>query len=403
MADFWSDELRQRHGRIRAALAASASSEPGGCAALITCMANVIYASGRAADAYIYMPAEGEPTMFVRRPLGLRPDDVGGMEVKYISKPEQIPPLLEGAGIAAPRALLLEDAQLSYAETVRLLRAFGDAKLLPGGSRLMHGVRCVKTRFEAGRLRETCERLSEAFALIPELFRPGMADFELGRAMEQELCRVGHLGMIRVFGRSIELPSGGALLTGDNAANQGPYDFAISGSGRDRTMPAGGNGTPIAEGQTLMVDFGCNVNGYIGDMTRSFAVGEVPAEVRRAHAVAVEAQNLVARAAKPGAVCSELYGIALRHAESNGLGSHFMGYGQQSKFIGHGVGLELNELPIIAPKIDMRLEEGMAIALEPKFAFPGVGAVGIENTFLVAADGLTRLTIGSDDLGSLPA
>ena len=398
-------ETEARDSRIGAGSAGTAAQarSPEGCAMLVACMANVIYATGRACDAFFYLPLEGAPSLFMRKPLGLRPEDVGGLEVAYVTKPEQIPGLLASVGADPPRALFIEDGQLSYAEAIRIKRAFGDAELLPGGSQLMRRARSVKTRFETDRLRETCARLSGVFERIPELYRPGMADAELGRSIEHELCRAGHLGIIRVFGRSMEVPSGGSLLTGRNATAQGAYDFAISGGGRDLAMPVGADGSPLEKGKTVLIDFACCANGYIGDMSRTFAIGDPPPEALEAHAAALEAQELVALAAKPGAICQDLYEIALNHAASRGLGKYFMGYGLQSKFVGHGVGLELNEMPILAQRIDTRLCEGMAVAIEPKFTLPGIGAVGVENTFIVTSDGLERLTLCPDDMATLPA
>ena len=79
-------------------------------------------------------------------------------------------------------------------------------------------------------------------------------------------------------------------------------------------------------------------------------------------------------------------------AEAAGLAASFMGHGEgQVRFIGHGVGIELDELPVLSPN-DLALEEGMVFALEPKFVLPGLGAIGIENTWLVTAGAPEVLT-----------
>jgi Xaa-Pro aminopeptidase len=82
-----------------------------------------------------------------------------------------------------------------------------------------------------------------------------------------------------------------------------------------------------------------------------------------------------------------------------GMGDHFMGHGHDRvRFVGHGVGLELDELPILAARQTLPLEEGMVIALEPKATFPGRGVVGIENTHVVTGAGLERLTALGDEI-----
>ena len=84
--------------------------------------------------------------------------------------------------------------------------------------------------------------------------------------------------------------------------------------------------------------------------------------------------------------------MLFRSVKERHLEDYFMGYTQKAGFIGHGVGIEINELPVIAPKSRHVLEEGMTFALEPKFVIPEVGAVGIENTFVVRKDGIELLT-----------
>ena len=103
-------------------------------------------------------------------------------------------------------------------------------------------------------------------------------------------------------------------------------------------------------------------------------------------------QQAVAGAARPGVTCRALYERALAAAAAEGLAAHFMGQGPgQVRFIGHGVGLELDELPVLTGS-DLELEAGMVFALEPKFVLPGLGAVGVENTWLVEREGITALT-----------
>ncbi|MEI8353780.1 MAG: M24 family metallopeptidase, partial [Lentisphaerota bacterium] len=102
-----------------------------------------------------------------------------------------------------------------------------------------------------------------------------------------------------------------------------------------------------------------------------------------------------------GVRCDTLYALALKQAEAAGFVRPFMGFGQQAKFVGHGIGIEINELPVLAPRSDAVLEANMILALEPKFVFPGVGAVGIENTYAVTAAGLEKLTCCDESLVTL--
>jgi Xaa-Pro dipeptidase len=113
----------------------------------------------------------------------------------------------------------------------------------------------------------------------------------------------------------------------------------------------------------------------------------------------LDVQSTVTTAAIPGAVCGDLYDLALAAAAEEGLVDNFMGLGaDRVTFVGHGVGLELNELPVLARGAKAILRAGNVFALEPKCLFLGRGAVGIENTWLVTETGSVRLTVTSDEL-----
>src|SRR5690554_2594005 len=102
--------------------------------------------------------------------------------------------------------------------------------------------------------------------------------------------------------------------------------------------------------------------------------------------------------AKQGTSCADIYNWAIEIVNRNNLQSYFMGTKQQAKFIGHGVGLEINEPPVLTPRSKETLEKGMTFALEPKFVLPGIGAVGIENTYIVHDYGLENITLFEEDI-----
>ena len=105
--------------------------------------------------------------------------------------------------------------------------------------------------------------------------------------------------------------------------------------------------------------------------------------------------------ARPGVACEELYNKAVEVVSKAGFADYFMGVGQKAKFVGHGIGLEINEAPVLAPRIRQELESGMVFALEPKVVLPGVGPVGIENSWAVTADGVEKLTEAPEEIIAL--
>ena len=142
-----------------------------------------------------------------------------------------------------------------------------------------------------------------------------------------------------------------------------------------------------------MVDLGSNFTGYITDMSRVFAVEKITDSLAlRAHQVSIDIQNAICEMAKPGVEAKAMYELAYSMVEKEGLKSYFMGHNQQAGVMGHGVGIEINELPVLAPRSRDILCPGMAFAMEPKFVIPGIGAVGTENTYIVGEDGLERIT-----------
>jgi Xaa-Pro dipeptidase len=164
--------------------------------------------------------------------------------------------------------------------------------------------------------------------------------------------------------------------------------------GNTPAMAQGASFRRIGKNEPIGIDYGVGINGYLADQFRTFVIGDLPGELMRAHDCSVEVHYLFVKEAKPGVSCSDLYRLALKKAEKTGLGEHFMGYGEgKVRFVGHGLGLEIDEYPILAPRFNQRLEPGMVIALEPKFVFPGKGVVGLEDDYLVTATGIERLTL----------
>ena len=212
---------------------------------------------------------------------------------------------------------------------------------------------------------------------VPACYRPGMTDLELQFEIELRMRRNGSIGLFRAYGPNMDIFMG-SLLAGDNAETPSPFDFALGGGGINEACPLGANGTLLKEGMAVMIDMAGNYTPYITDMTRVFSVGRLPEEAYRAHQVALEIQAAVKEEIRPGTPCAELYRIAADRVEKAGLTANFMGTRQQAKFVGHGIGLQINELPVLTPRSKDALQAGMVFALEPKFVLPGIGAVGIK-------------------------
>lgn len=380
------DELSARTGKI-----ASKLREKGIDAILVSDNANLYYTSGRVFSGYTYITADGETTYFVKRPVGLKGDNV-----KYIRKPEQI---LETLGDKKPASVALELDVTAYSDILRLSKAFGDARV-ENGSAIMRQCRAVKTPFEQSLIKESGVHHDMAYSRIKSLYTTGMTDVELQIEIERVLRCEGCLGQFRISGGSMELFMGN-ILCGDNADNPTPYDFAMGGAGLDPSLPVGCNGSEIKRGNTVMVDMCGNFTGYMTDMTRVYYVGELDELAAKAHQLSIDMHRRLQQEGKPGVEAKTLYEITIQMAEEAGMTEYFMGHAQKAGFIGHGVGIEINEAPVLAPRSRDILEEGNVIAVEPKFVIPHVGAVGVENTYIVRSTGLERVTNSPEEITEL--
>lgn len=383
------EELQLRWARVQSVMATQGVE-----ALIVSDNTSICYMAGRIFGGVVYVAVDREPIFFVRRPVGLEGDNI-----VYIRKVEDIPNLLQERGYPLPNNIALEGDVVSHNEYTRLQRIFAlDPKsILPTATAIMRYARSVKTAYEIEQVRLSGVKHAELYSLIPSLFRRGMSDNDIAIELEYQARRLGSVGNMRIFGRTMEVFIG-SILVGDNACAPSPYDFALGGAGVDPSLPVGGNGTVIEDGMVLMVDQGGNFGSYMTDMTRVYSLGTPPDLARRAHDAALEIQSCMMEMVVAGTPTADVYNMSKEVAQREGLSQYFMGQSQQAGFVGHGVGMEVNEVPVLAPRSREVFEVGNVFAIEPKFTLPGIGAVGVENTFVVTADGVEKLTIFDESI-----
>lgn len=371
-------DIESRISRVQRAMAAMNIE-----ACILSTPVNVFYCTGVVYNGYFYLPVEGDTINFVRRP------EVDLENTVYIHKPELILEHLKEKGLNIPKTILLEKDILSFNTISRLQNAFnveesGDA------SYLLRRLRADKTDYEVEQIR-ICARKHEAvYAEIKSVYKRGMTDIELQVEIEKLMRLQGSIGIFRTYGENMDIYMG-SLLSGENAEVASPFDFALGGAG-SVTLPLGATGRVIEEGETILVDMAGNYTPWMTDMTRVFSVGKTTDLAYRAHQVSLDIQQKIITVSKIGTSCAEMYNIAMEMVKANNLEPYFMGTKLQAKFIGHGVGLEINEPPVLTPRSKEILTKNTVFALEPKFVIPNVGAVGVENTFLVTETGLEKIT-----------
>lgn len=353
---------------------------------------DVYYFSGTRQNSTLWIPAAGEPVLMVRKSLSRAREESPLADIR------PFPSSKEFAGVFNEN---IKKIGFTFdVAPVQQLNFY--SRLLPGRefadiSQLNREIRSVKSAYELEQLSQSARQLCAVFAAVPEFLHAGMRELDLAAEFECRLRKGGNEGYIRMRAFNQELFQGLAVSSG--GVSYGFFDGAVTGKGLSSAAPHGASTELIRENQPVFLDYTGVYNGYITDMTRIFVLGKLDPELQRAFDVSLEIQSYLQGALKPGAICEELFMAAAAMANESGLGGFFMGMpGENAKFVGHGVGLELDEFPVLAQGFKSPLLAGQTIAIEPKFVIPGKGVIGIENTFSVTPGGGKKITDIADNI-----
>jgi Xaa-Pro aminopeptidase len=224
-----------------------------------------------------------------------------------------------------------------------------------------------------------------------------MEELDLAVRIEQVMRRAGHQGLIRVRRFNMELYFG-AVSFGDTAAYPHSFDGAVGVRGLYPGVAVMGGRKKLVRGEPIMVDIVAGHGGYLADASRAFSIGKPSPEILDTHAFILELNAWLEGELHAGAVPSEIYRQAQEQVAKTRYQPHFMGAAEnQVRFIAHGIGLELDEIPVIAPGFDDAFESGTVMAVEPKIFYPGIGGAGVENTYILGDRGCERLLTSAMD------
>lgn len=361
--------------------------------ALIVQDVDLFYLSGTAQNAHLIVPAQGEPALFVRKTLARAQEESPLERVEPLRSLRELPAALRSCGVEGGRLGL----ELDVVPAALYLQYAGhlDSLELVDCSQLLRRIRARKSPWELEQIRRAAAMLSRVDRWLAETLQAGMTEIELAAEIERLLRREGHQGIVPFRGFNQEMFYG-SVLAGPSAAVPGATETPIVGPGPNVAVSKGASKRPIGRGEPIIIDLCGAWEGYLADQTRTFSLGPLDPKFREAYEAARGILHVVAAEGGPGVAPSALYARALELA---GEREGFMGVGKERvSFVGHGFGLEIDELPVLMPGSDEPLAQGVVFALEPKFLFPGEGAVGIENSYAVAADGLEQLTSAPEEL-----
>jgi Xaa-Pro aminopeptidase len=225
-----------------------------------------------------------------------------------------------------------------------------------------------------------------------------MTELELAGKVEAEARKRGHQGTVRMRYWGAEVFYG-HLMAGPSGAVPSFPRSPTGGSGAGPAVAQGPGFRPIQRHEPVLVDYVFALNGYYSDHTRIFSIGEPADEMIAAHAAMLDVQALIKKEAKPGVKSGAIYELAIERTRTLGYDKYFMGVGDDRiRFVGHGIGVELDEYPFLASGQKLELQKNMTLALEPKLIFPGRGVVGIENTHRVTDNGLEQFGRFQDEI-----
>lgn len=374
-------ELDARMARLRARMDERA---PEWELAAVVGKVNMYYLAGTMQEGLLLIPRGGEAVLWVRRSFERALEESGFPDIRPMGSFRDA-----AAGMGSlPNTVYLETELVPLAYFARMQKYFPFRQARPLDAHLL-AVRAVKSAYELDMTRRSGEihrRVLEQ--RVPALLQEGISEAEFAARLYGVLVEEGHHGVARFAMLDTEMLLG-QIGFGENSLHPTYFNGPGGSTGLCPAVPLlGSRERKLARGDLVFVDIGCGYEGYHTDRTMTYVFrGELPAKALEAHARCVEIQNEIASMLAPGELPSRIYKSVMAGLDESFL-RDFMGYGSRRvKFLGHGVGLHIDEPPVIAEGFDEPLIEGMAIALEPKKGIAGVGMVGIENTFLVAPGG----------------
>ena len=392
MSTFSSREYQGRVHRLQDTL-----KSKGIDVAVIGQNVDLYYYTGSVQPLYLVLPANGLGVVLARKAIERIKTEAAHLQVEPFNNTKDLLALIKEYNWDQAERVGLALDNMSFASVQRW------RELLPGAepadlSWELRRLRLVKSEAELRIQRQAGEIMARLPEVVKTGFRPGMSELELSALIEKYLRESGHIGLVRCHREGIEMGLG-VCSAGTNSLIGTKFDGVCAGVGTSRAVSFGAGWEPIPQGVPVTLDYAFNLAGYHVDQTRMFCWGEPPAEIVKAYQSMVAIEGAILEILQPGVTWEKAYRKAVQLATEYGYAEGFMGIGAEKvRFVGHGIGLELDEPPFIAPKMEQLLEENMVVAVEPKVALAGIGVVGIEDTVVLKRTGPELLTSCSKEI-----
>ncbi len=355
-------------------------------ALFLTHKPDIYYFSGTAQDCYLYVCLDQDPLLFVKRYLPRARLETCIKDIIPVQSVKEIPHGIRAAHQRLPSTMGIAFDVVPVRDFQFYQKLFKNTSFLDG-TPLIEGCRQIKSVYEIGQMEAAGRVSKKIFDFMAGKLSPGMTEMEFCGYVEAFARRHGHSGKLqmrhyRSEGFSFHLMSG---RTGGLA---GALDSPVCGTGTCTAYPFGAGPKLIRENEPILIDFGTMVKGYHMDESRMFVLGAMEPSAKEASLASMEILNQLQEAMKPDVVMGELFDTSVKMAAKMGYEQEYLGLPSlKSRFVGHGIGLELVEHPVLARGRSARLQPGMVLAVEPKFIFKNRFAAGIESVILITETG----------------
>jgi Xaa-Pro aminopeptidase len=249
-------------------------------------------------------------------------------------------------------------------------------------------IRQIKDAYEIAAVERACKAVDAGHLAAIKSWQPGMSELEASAIAEHGHRCAGHEG--DYFLRQADFSMGrGPFASGENIGKISGVVFSVTGTGLSPAVPAGASRQTMSKGDLIVIDIPTCVDGYHADQSRTYSLGPASNEAKALHqALRGIADRLLADMI-PGHKTSEIYNNSLRYAAELGVKEEFLSFpnGQRSHFVGHGVGLDINEPPFLTARAAGTLQAGMVLAIELHACLEGKSIVKLEDTVVVEENG----------------
>ncbi len=379
-----ADEIQQRIAGLKKHM-----QEAGIDSCIIVQNVDLFYFTGTMQKGVLVVPSDGDAMFFVEKSLS-RARAETPLPVIPLGSENTLTDAVRAAGISTGTAAMeLDVVPVSVFERYRkLLGLDAVVNVTP----LIKALRQIKSAYELEQVRRSGHIMRHVFARAREIITDGVTELQIDAELTAEGRRHGHQGFLRMRGLNLEMMTI-TVVAGYTGAAPSHSDVPVGGLGITPAMPLGSSLKRIEKGMPICIDYGGGYNGYITDETHVYVVGPLDEVFRKPYEISREIIEDAASYGREGVDVVELFQRAAARARKAGLEANFMGFGEgQVSFVGHGLGLEINELPVLTARHHTVLQEGMVFAFEPKFVLPGKGAIGAEVDFIVRKERLERVT-----------